>query len=52
MRCGNIEKPIGPYSFGKIINKPGVGTWAFTSGQVGSNAEGALVSKKASSQAK
>ena len=49
MRCGNIEKPIGPYSFGKIINKPGIGKWAFSSGQVGTNADGVLTSKKASS---
>ena len=52
MRCGDIEKPIGPYSFGKIIEKPGVGKWAYTSGQVGTNAKGALVSKNPASQAK
>ena len=32
MTCTKIAKPIGPYSSGKVIVQPGVGTWGYSSG--------------------
>ena len=52
MRGGNIKNPIGSDSFGKVVEKPGIGKWAYTSGQVGTNSKGVLVSKNPASQAK
>ena len=42
MKSGNIEKPFGPYSFGKVISQPGVGTWGYSAGQLGMKPNGDL----------
>ena len=52
MTCPKIAQPIGPYSMGKIIAQPGVGTWGYSSGQIGMSPKGELTSKKPGPQAK
>ena len=35
MQCDKITQPIGPFSLGKIISQPGLGTWAYSAGMLG-----------------
>ena len=32
MTCSKLFSPIAPYSPGKMITMPGVGTWGYSSG--------------------
>ena len=41
-----IAEPIGPYTMGRVITMPGVGTWGFSSGCLGMNKKGVIASKK------
>ena len=53
MQCDKIPAPIGPFSVGKMIMVPGVGTWAYASGQLGLDPKTAeLVNEKPAKQAK
>ena len=52
MKPGKIAKPFGPYSFGKLISHPGVGTWAYTAGQLGMTPTGDLISPEPGPQTK
>ena len=52
MTCSSIAQPIGPYSFGKIIEQPGLGTWGYSSGQIPLHpTTGEIVGTTASEQA-
>ena len=52
MTCDKIAQPIGPYSMGAVIAAPGVGTWGYSSGQIGMSPKGELTSQKPGPQAK
>ena len=46
MTSAKIAEPIGPYTMGRVITMPGVGTWGFSSGCLGMNKKGVIASKK------
>ena len=45
-----VAQPIGPYNLGKIVNDSG-GKWLYTSGNIGINTEGKVVSQDVAEQA-
>ena len=47
MTCNRIFQSKAPYSVGKMIKHPEVGTWGYTAGQIGQTTKGELVSDKA-----
>ena len=51
MKCDKIAQPIGPYTMGKIITTP-MGTWGYTSGQIGMKPNGELDGTKPAQQAR
>ena len=53
MQCSKVAQPIGPYTLGRIIKQPGIGTWGYSSGQIGMHPKTSqLVSPVPAKQAK